>query len=244
MSIDLRRFQAAIRSAGGVDAAAACEAYGGDLLAGLTAHGEGLESWLARERAALRAEFLTALTPYVEAQANGPVEETAIVAAKRILEIDPRQEIAYRTLIQAYLERGDATRADQYRRQRDHVHEIRAERRPAPVAVVEGERASRSSAPAERAAESAPNPPRSGARDDELPRAIVSAHAPSYAPAAGRELVAELGADIATRLAQTRALTVLAVDAPGRNRSAERGRLSRRDPPRPRPRRAPFSCAC
>ena len=102
----------------------------------MTAHGEGLESWLARERATLRAEFLTALTPYVEAQANGPVEEAAIVAATRILEIDPRQEIAYRALIQAYQERGDATRADQYRRQRDHVHEIRAERRPAPVAVA------------------------------------------------------------------------------------------------------------
>ncbi len=214
VSIDLRRFQVAISSAGGVDAAAACEAYSGDLLAGLTAHGEGLESWLARERATLRAEFLTALTPYVEAQANGPVDEAAIVAATRILEIDPRQEIAYRALIQAYQERGDAPRADQYRRQRDHVHEIRAERRPAPVAVVEGEHALRWSAPADAAAEPAPNAPRLGMRDDELPRAIVSPHAPSYAPAAGRELVAELGADIATRLAQTRALTVLAVDAP------------------------------
>jgi DNA-binding SARP family transcriptional activator len=214
VSIDLRRFQAAISSTGGLDVAAACEAYSGDLLAGLTARGEGLESWLARERAALRAEFLTALTPYVEAQANGPVEEAAIVAAVRILEIDPRQEIAYRALIQAYRERDDAARADQYRRQRDHIHEIRGERRPAPVAVVEGERASRWIAPADGAAELAPNEPHFGARAEELPRAIVSPHAPSYAPAAGRELIAELGADIATRLAQTRALTVLAVEAP------------------------------
>jgi DNA-binding SARP family transcriptional activator len=214
VSIDLRRFQAAIRSTGGVDVAAVCEAYSGDLLAGLTAHGEGLESWLARERAALRAEFLTALTPYVEAQANGPVEEAAIVAAVRILEIDPRQEIAYRALIQAYRERGDATRADQYRRQRDHIHEIRAERRPALVAVVGGERASGWIAPADGAAESAPKVTHFGMRADELPRVIVSPHAPSYASAAGRELIAELGADIATRLAQTRELTVLAVDAP------------------------------
>jgi DNA-binding SARP family transcriptional activator len=215
VSIDLRRFQAAIRSAGGVDAVAACEVYGGDLLAGLTAHGEGLASWLARKRADLRAEFLTALTPYVEARANGPVGEMAIVAAKRILEIDPRQEIAYRTLIRACLERGEEARAEQYRRQCDHAHEVHAERRPAPDAVVEGERAARSSAPGERVAERAPHPPRPGAPVDELPRAVVSAHAPSYAPAAGREMVAELGADIATRLAQTRALTVLAVDAPG-----------------------------
>ena len=206
VSIDVRRFQAAIRSAGGADAVAACEAYGGDLLAGLTAHGEALETWLARKRADLRAEFLTALTPYVEARANGPVGETAIVVAKRILEIDPRQEIAYRALIQACLERGEAERADHYRRQRGHVYENHAERRPAPDAVVEGERA----------AESAPRAPRLGAPVAELPRAVVSAHAPSYAPAAGRELVAELGADVATRLAQTRALTVLAVDAPGK----------------------------
>jgi len=214
VSIDLRRLQAAIRSAGEVDVVAACEAYGGDLLAGLTVHGEGLENWLARERADLRAGFLSAVTPYVVAKANGPVEEAAIVAAERILEIDPRQEIAYRTLIQAYLERGDAARADQYRRQHDHLHEIHAERRPAPNTVVEGERASRSSAPAARAAEATSRGPRLGARVDELPRAVVSAHAPSYASAAGRELVAELGADVATRLAQTRALTVLAVDAP------------------------------
>jgi DNA-binding SARP family transcriptional activator len=214
VSIDLRRFQAAISPAAGLDVAAACEAYSGDLLAGLTAHGEGLKGWLARERATLRAEFLTALTPYVEAQANGPVEEAAIVAATRILEIDPRQEIAYRALIQAYQERGDATRADQYRRQRDHAHEIRGERRPAPVAVVQGEHALGWSAPADAAAEPALNSPRLGVRDDELPRVIVSPHAPSYAPAVGRELVAESGADIATRLAQTRALTVLAVEAP------------------------------
>ena len=51
-------------------------------------------------------------------------------------------------------------------------------------------------------------------RDDELPRAIVSPHAPSYAPAAARELVVELAADIASRLAQTRALIVLSSDAP------------------------------
>ena len=216
VSIDLRRLQAAIGSAGEPDVAAACEAYGGDLLSGLTAHGEGLESWLARERAALRAEFLAALTPYVETQANGPVDEGAIVAATRILEIDPRQETAYRALIQAYQERGDAARADQYRRQRDHVHEIRAERRSAaPVATLQVEHALKWSPPADAAAESALNaPPPSGPRDDELPRVIVSPHAPSYASAASRELVAEFGADIATRLAQTRALTVLAGDAP------------------------------
>jgi DNA-binding SARP family transcriptional activator len=218
VSIDLRRFQAAINSTREPDVVAACESYSGDLLAGLTAHGEGLESWLARERATLRAEFLTALTPYIEAQADGPIEEATIVAAKRILEIDPRQDIAYRVLIQAYQERGDESRADQFRRQRDHVQEIRAERRSAPVAALQVERPSRSNAPAERAAEFAPSTPSSGLPSDELPRVIVSPHAPSYAPATGLELVAELGADIATRLAQTRTLTVLAVDSPAENK--------------------------
>jgi len=217
VSIDLRRFQAAISPAAELDVITVCEAYSGDLLAGLTTHGEGLESWLARERATLRAEFQAALTPYVAAQANGPVEEAAIVAATRILEIDPRQEIACRALIQAYQERGDATRAEQYRRQRDHIHDIRAERRPAPVAALQGERVLGSSPPRDEAAAPVLIPSRLGLRDDQLPRVIVSPHAPSYAPAIGRELVAELGADIATRLAQTRALTVLAVDAPSEN---------------------------
>ena len=219
VSIDLRRFQAAVRSAGGVDAAVACEVFSGDLLAGLTSRGEGLKRWLARARAALRAEFLTALTPYVEAQADGPVEGAAIVAATRMLEINPRQEFAYRALIQAYQERGDAERVEQYRRQRDRVHKIRAERSPAPVPIVQCESALGWSAPADGGAESTLSAPRLGARDDELPRVIVLPHAPSYAPAAGRELVAEMGADIATRLAQTRALTVLAVDAPAENKA-------------------------
>ena len=213
VSIDLSRFQAAINSAGGLDVAAACEAYSGDLLAGFAARGKGLESWVARQRATLRAEFLTALTPYVEAQAKGPVEEAAIVAASCILEINPRQDIACRTLIQAYQERGDIARADQYRRQRDPIHEIRPERRPAPVAVVESERASVWIALADGEAEASVVGPRLRVRNDELPRVIVSPHAPSYAAAAGRELVAELGDDIATRMAQMRTLTVLAVDA-------------------------------
>ena len=223
VSIDLRRFQAALRSLSGMDVGAVCKAYSGDLLAGLTTHGEGLESWLGRERSTLRAEFLSALTPYVEAQANGPVDEGAIVAATRILEIDPRHEGAYRALIQAYQERGDATRADQYRRQRDHVHEIRAERRTAPAAESPIERGAGWIASAGPTARSTPNAPRTGGREDELPRVIVSPHAPSYAPAMGRELVTELGADIATRLAQTRALTVLAVDAPGDSEAKKAG---------------------
>ena len=156
--------------------------------------------------------MLSALTPYVELQASGPVEPAAIVAATRILEIDPRQDVAYRALIQAYEERGDAARAEQYRRQRDHVREMRAERRPPPVAVLPGERAPTWNAPVRHAAELAANPTNLDGRDDKLPRAVVSPHAPSYAPAAGRELVVELGADIATRLAQTRALTVIAGD--------------------------------
>jgi DNA-binding SARP family transcriptional activator len=213
VSIDLRRFQAATRSTHGVRVAAACEAYGGDLLAGLTARGEALESWLARQREALRAEFLGAFTPYVEEQAEGPVDDAAMLAATRILEIDPRHDIARRALIQAYQERGDSVRADQYRRQSGQVREIRVERRPAPVAFlpVEGPLMWNSPAPTTVWAANAPS---LGARDDELPRAIVSSHAPKSAPMAGRELVAELGADIATRLAQTRALTVLAVESP------------------------------
>jgi DNA-binding SARP family transcriptional activator len=218
-SIDLHRFQTAISSAGGPDAVAACEAYGGDLLAGLTARGEGLKSWLARERATLRAEFLAALTPYVEAQANGPIDEAAIVAAKRILEINPRQEIACRVLIQAYQERGDVEHAEKNRRQSDPIHEIDIARRPAPVAAVQGEQAAPSIAPADEAAEEAPAAPALGLRADELPRVIVSAHAPSYASGAERELIGELSGDIATRLAQTRALTVLAVDAPPENKA-------------------------
>jgi len=212
VSIDLRRFQAAIAASGGPDAVAACEAYGGDLLAGLTTHGEGLESWLARKRAGLRAEFLTALAPYLESTADGPVGDTAIAAAKRILEIDPRQDVAYRALVQAYRERGDSARAEHYRRQRDQAREIRAERLPSAVAFADGIHASDDGAPNEASAAAA-GALRPGPHADALPRAIVSPHAPSYAPAAGRELVAELGADIATRLAQTRALTVLAIEA-------------------------------
>jgi len=207
-SIDLRRFQAAIAAPNGIDPIEICEAYGGDLLAGLTTHGEAFESWLTQRRATLRAEFLSALAPYVETQAAGPVEDAAIVAAKRMLQIDPRQDAAYRLLIQGCRERGETERAEQYRRQRDHIHETRAERRPAPAQALGAP------LPAAGAAAETPTVLRSNGRSDELPRVFVAPHAPSYAPPSGREQVAEICADIATRLAQTRATTVVSVDAP------------------------------
>ena len=212
VSIDLRRFQAAIRSTDHLDVAAACAAYSGDLLAGLTARGEGLANWLARERATLRDEFLTALTPYVEAQASGPVDEAAMVAAMRMLEIDPRQEIACRVLIQAYHERGDASRADDYRLRRKRVDAILVERPATAVMLPPRKHPLRQYQPAE-PAERANGAPRSSVHGDELPRVIVSPHAPNSAPTAGSEPVVELGADITTRLAQTGTLIVLAVEA-------------------------------
>ena len=215
VSIDLRRFQAAVVAPGGPNASAVCQIYGGDLLAGLTTRGERLETWLAQKRAALRAEFLTALTPYIEGQANGPVEDAAMVAAKRMLEIDPRQDAAYRTLIQAYRERGDAARAEHYRRQREHIQEVRAERRPLVTIPTQVEPVAPWRESAIVLAQGLVRAPRIRPPIEELPRAIVAPHAPSYAPAVGRERVAEIGADIATRMAQTRSLTVLAVELLG-----------------------------
>ena len=237
VSIDLRRFQAAIRLTNGANVAAACEAYSGELLAGLTAYSDGLASWLARERARLRADFLTALKPYVAARANGPVDEAAIVAATRILELDPRQEIAYQALIQAYLERGDATLANQYRHQREQADEIRGERRPRAAIVAPVEPDLAGSAITDGARQWALSASRAGEHDEALPCALVSPHAPSNAPTAGRELVVELGADLAARLAQTRALIVLESDAADGDEGVENGRLSRRSSPRWGPRR-------
>jgi DNA-binding SARP family transcriptional activator len=220
VSIDLRDFQAAIRSAGGANAAAAAgEVYGGELLAGLTAPGEGLKGWLAAERAKLRADFLSVLTPYVEAQANGPVEDAAIAAASRILEIDSRHETAYRVLIQAYRERGDEARADQYRDLCDRIQEIRSERRLTRAIVAQSDPALAKSAPARGATNWVLTASRRCQSDEGPPRVVVSTHAPSYAPAAGRERVVELGADLATRLAQVRALTVLAVETPAEQKA-------------------------
>ena len=207
--IDLRRFRAAAAER---DVVAVCAVYGGDLLAGLTARGEQLRAWLNGKRASLRAEFLAVLAAFVEAQAGGPVIEAAVVAAKQILEIDPARDVAYRILIRACEERGDYAAAAQYRRQRDRASDGRyAPRPPAPSAAASVERAAAWFAADDGAPPTAYAGPSPTERRHALPRAIVSAHAPSYASSADRELVEELGADLAIRLAQTRALTVLAV---------------------------------
>jgi DNA-binding SARP family transcriptional activator len=221
--IDLRNFQASVAER---DAAAACATYGGDLLAGLTARGERLNAWLANKRAGLRREFLAVVTPVVEAQANGPVGEAAVVAAKRILEIDPRREIAYLALIRASEERGDQVGAAHYRRQRDRAIDSRLPTRaPSSSNVLFGERITPWLAPINGLAAPATAPALDPAPligpVGQAPRAIVSAHAPSYASPAGRELVDELGADLAIRLAQTRALIVLAAGAPSSGDGAE-----------------------
>jgi len=86
--------------------AAMCEAYAGELLAGLHEHGEKLSQWLVAKRSLLRAEFVAAILPYLEDQ-HRPDLAPKIVAAKRLIEAEPFHEAGYRALMQAYADRGD-----------------------------------------------------------------------------------------------------------------------------------------
>lgn len=197
-----------------------CKSYSGDLLAGSNEGGERLANWLASKRAALRTAFFDVLVPYLESQATGPISDVAVVAAKRIVEMEPLREHGYSVLMRACAERGD-------RAGMRTVYE-NMERRLATDAGLEPSAAMQELRETLLAAPSRPARPASRRASSEsggnvslvkplivtarvvLPRLAVMAQAQRTASPAERELLEELAYDLATRLAQARTFTVLA----------------------------------
>ena len=80
--------------------------YGGELLQGIRVRDPPFEDFLFGERARLHELAVDACKKLLDHQLQTGLTDQAVVTAKRLLEIDPLQEVAHRTLMQQYASKG------------------------------------------------------------------------------------------------------------------------------------------
>ena len=106
VNVDVLAFE---RLAGGQtdDALARAAAlYRGDLLDGLDVDAIAFDEWLAPVRERLRQSAVTVMTKLLGRQTKAGAIEKAIATSRKLLGIDPLQEVAHRTLIGLYAGAG------------------------------------------------------------------------------------------------------------------------------------------
>src|SRR5262245_54047734 len=115
--------------------ARAAELYRGDLLDGVVVEAAAFDEWLAPRRARLRQSAVAVMTKLVERQMKAGATEKAIAASRKLLDIDPLQEVAHRALIGLYAGAGRRAEAiRQYQTCADWLRrELQAEPEPATV---------------------------------------------------------------------------------------------------------------
>ncbi len=108
--IDLVQFQKVVADRGLADLETLCDLYCGDLLEGIDWEGSDFQSWLQQQRTILRDAFVAAVASRLE-PLDRKVDRVKIkVAARRLREVDPYNEIAHRTLMRLHAEDGEPAR--------------------------------------------------------------------------------------------------------------------------------------
>jgi DNA-binding SARP family transcriptional activator len=106
VSCDLADFLDAAEDPSEAAATAMLAIQSGDLLGSLPAAGEGFEEWLANQRVALDRVFVETLTRAVTAESALPrLQRDA--CARKLVDLDPCHEGAYRALMRTAGEAGD-----------------------------------------------------------------------------------------------------------------------------------------
>src|SRR5262249_19996071 len=120
VTVDVLEFEQLIRD-GSTDALdRAAMLYQGDLLDGLDLRDAGFDEWLLMERQRLRELARDGLARLVNARLSSGLHDQAGIAARRLLVLDPLQEIAHRALMQTYAAQGQTALAlKQYQLCRD-----------------------------------------------------------------------------------------------------------------------------
>jgi DNA-binding SARP family transcriptional activator len=207
-----------------------CKVYSGDLLAGLNADGEKLSAWLETRRVLLRTEFVDAIAPYLEERWKYPLSDTAMIAARRIVEADPFQEAGYRILMRAHAERGKRAAASQLYYRLDRLLTAKFGRGPSSAtkdlhrALVTKTRPSKSFSLRRVSLETHEKTPVSRPAmqvdGNGSPRIAVLARSRRDSSSAVQELVDNFSNDLASRFVQTRAVAVSSHSSDGAGSSA------------------------
>jgi DNA-binding SARP family transcriptional activator/pimeloyl-ACP methyl ester carboxylesterase len=99
--------------------------YRGDLLAGLSVDEEPWETWLREERERLREQAVEGLARLLTHQRKTGQLDAAVVAAQRLLALDPLQEAVHRTLMRLHAQLG--RRGVAFRQYQQCVNTLRRE---------------------------------------------------------------------------------------------------------------------
>ena len=102
--IDLADILERLRSRAAEDIQELCSLYGGDLLEDAERETDAGRDWIALRRAHLRETVTGALCRFLEEESGA--DDQLILAAERLLEIDPYQEAGYRALMRVYARLG------------------------------------------------------------------------------------------------------------------------------------------
>lgn len=116
VSVDVHDFQALAQAGDVASSRRALDLYRGDLLAGFHADTPTFDQWLGAERERLRVSAIAAATRVLaDDEAQGRVD-AAVLAAVRLVGLDPLREEAHRALMRLHARRGRPAEAmRQYR---------------------------------------------------------------------------------------------------------------------------------
>ena len=137
IDVDVLTFERLV-AAGTLDSLArATEIYRGDLLEGIAIRDPAFEDWLLVERQRLGQLFERALAALMAQALTAGAQERAAEAARRLLQVDPLSEAAYRTLMQVHADEGQTSQALKlYKAFRDRLYsEMGVQPEPAPKAL-------------------------------------------------------------------------------------------------------------
>ena len=114
--IDLARFRQIVSSGDSCDLVALCDIYRGDLLEGIEMEDADFGTWLQVQRADLRDALIGVVLNRLEPMDDEGDRVALRVAARRVIEVDPYNEIAHRALMRLFAEDGEPARVrDVYR---------------------------------------------------------------------------------------------------------------------------------
>lgn len=106
---DLHEFLDALQGEDEASIVGACHSYGGDLLADIGASSPEFEEWLLEQRERLRSALIDKLTGALGSEKKLSPAARAL-CARKLLSVDPCNELAFQTLMTEAAEQGDHAR--------------------------------------------------------------------------------------------------------------------------------------
>jgi len=124
VAVDVQEFEQCLGEDSPDAVSRAVALYRGDLLDGLDVRDPAFEEWLLFERQRLRDLARAALMRLLDLHMTGGAHDQAGATARRLLALDPLQEVAHRALMRIYAEHGQAALAlKQYQVCRDALQD-------------------------------------------------------------------------------------------------------------------------